>query len=591
MLCKSETQTIAIVGINSESARVLQSLLETDGIRVARIINDETEDLTQLKTIPSLNIIVNTSTNPLIAQKLKKLNLDHVDIIGGLSARLLFCAMPGDIPNAPSSDDRNRLLASLNEITNAIYLSKNTDEIFKLVLSVAIRFGGADCGSIMLIDEKKKFLRIEIAEGLDLKIIQNARPRVGKGIAGTVAKTGLPLLINGAADRATFGGDYDRPDLSSSLCVPLIIGDEVVGVLSIGSSGSTKVFTDVELRYLQKLAGLTADIIKSSKDFSNNSSYTFSLSTLKTIQDILNLPYPFEERLNLLLLKLVTVFKGEICNYYELSRDKGIFVARASSSFSMNMLKDKVVTLNDYFTREIVSKRTPLCVSVPDKSGILYKWYIVQPIVFNKQVTSVLSLHLLSDKQDLKVEAGIIAQVAEIVASEFSKNLEMESWKNQSIKLSAISELSFDLASAYSATDVTRMVTTNACLIMESESAILRLRDISGDLSVAETFSLSPNVSMSDLRRLDDRIVQQVTDTKKALLVDDLQNSRYANVCGDTISCISSLLEVRGTVIGILSLYAKKTLDLYDSRSFSAKDLDLFAKYCQQAAKAMQKFI
>jgi shikimate 5-dehydrogenase len=63
MHLKSKHHNIAIVGINRECAAVLLALIETQAARVIRIINDETEDLNELKKLPQLDIIINTTND------------------------------------------------------------------------------------------------------------------------------------------------------------------------------------------------------------------------------------------------------------------------------------------------------------------------------------------------------------------------------------------------------------------------------------------------------------------------------------------------------------------------------------------------
>jgi len=198
-LVKSKSHTIAIVGINRESAAVLSELLDAEGARVIRILNHEAEDLSDLRHYPQIDIIINTTNDVGVYRSLRKLNLPNVDILSGLSARILFSAGTRDLFQPGLTEDKNRLLNSLHEIREAIYLSKNKEELLKLVLNVAIRSSGADSGSIMLVDPQKKVLKIEIAEGLEPGIVKSTTQKVGgKGIAGTVAKTGIPLLIRGA---------------------------------------------------------------------------------------------------------------------------------------------------------------------------------------------------------------------------------------------------------------------------------------------------------------------------------------------------------------------------------------------------------
>jgi putative methionine-R-sulfoxide reductase with GAF domain len=591
MHLQSKHYNVAIVGLNRESASVLSALIETHSAQVIRILNDEIEDLHDLKNYPQLDIIINTTNNVQTYQKLKKLNLNHVDILSGLSGRLLFTTDSHGIV-ASKNEDRNKLLNSLHEIREAIYLSQNKEELLKLVLNVAIRSSMADSGSIMLLDPRKRTMRIEIAEGLGNDIVTSTTQKVGKGIAGTVAKTGKALLIKGAADRDLYASGFERKDLVSSMCAPLIIGREIVGVLSVNSKSPDRIFSPEDLLYAQNLADFSADIIKTSKEYENIAASSFSLSLLNNVRDILALKYSFDERLNLMLLKMENAFHAEICNYYEYFAEKKVFMAKASSSFNIKLIKGKKLKLNDYFSKEVIAVESTVFQCIPDKEGDNKKWYIAQPIKQNGEMTALLFLHLISPKENMKGEFAVIEKIAEMIGNELGKTQEMESIRVQSIKFSAISEVSFDLAAARNLSDLATIVISNACIILESESSILRLLNPrTGMLDVLDSFSLKSYSHLKKLEAIEARISNDVVTTRDIMLIKELDASTYGVRDVDSKSVMCMYLERNGRILGTLSLFDKKSIDLYASRSFSSKDKEIFLNFCLQVAKAFERFM
>ncbi|HEX7511440.1 MAG TPA: GAF domain-containing protein [Chitinivibrionales bacterium] len=589
---QTKHHTIAIVGINRESAAVLLTLIESQSARVVRILNDETEDLGDLKNYPHVDMIINTTNDVEVYQKLKNLNLHHADILSGLSARILFTTGRRGLIGANMNEDKSKLLGSLHEIREAIYLSKNKEELLKLVLNVAIRSSMADSGSIMLLDTRKRTLKIEIAEGLEPSIVAATRQKVGKGIAGTVAKTGKPLLIKGRADRDLYASEADRGDVVSAICAPLLIGREIVGVLSINSKAADREFSEPDLRYVQNLADFTADIIKTSKEYENIASSSFSLTLLNTVRDILALKYSFEERLNLLLLKLANTLRGEICNYYEFSPYKKVFLAKASSSFNIKLIKGKKLKLNDYFSKEVVATGTTVLQSIAEKDGYNKKWYIAQPIFTGDVLTGMLFLHLISPKDHMKEETGVLKKIAEMIGNELGKHEEMESMRVQSIKFSAISEVSFDLATARTINELANIIISNACIILEAESSILRLyNQHTGTLDVLDSFSLQSFSHVKELEAVDQRISSDVISKKETLLIKEIAKTPYAREDIDAKSVLCMYLERGGRLLGTLSLYDKKSLDLFTTRCFSHKDKEIFLNFCLQVSKALDRFI
>ena len=179
-----------------------------------------------------------------------------------------------------------------------------------------------------------------------------------------------------------------------------------------------------------------------------------------------------------------------------------------------------------------------------------------------------------------------------MIAGDLAKNLEMESIKVQSVKFSAISEVSFDLASARNLGDLANLLISHACIILEAESSILRLYDnITKKLEVLDSFSLKTYSQLKELEAVDAVISRDVILNKSVALIKDLSKSSYGWIGVDSKSVMCMYLERGGKIIGTLSLYDKKALDLYASGNFSQKDKEIFLNFCLQASKALDKFI
>ena len=133
MSLKAVNHTIAIVGINNETAALLPLLLETRSVRIVRILNHELEDLAQLSGVADLDVIIDTTNDPSVSARLRMLALSGVDVVGALSARIFFLTGRREILRGGSPADRDSILASLHEIRQAILLSKNKEELLKQI--------------------------------------------------------------------------------------------------------------------------------------------------------------------------------------------------------------------------------------------------------------------------------------------------------------------------------------------------------------------------------------------------------------------------------------------------------------------------
>jgi signal transduction histidine kinase len=114
-------------------------------------------------------------------------------------------------------------------------------------------------GSLMLLHEGRELLTISSASGLGREIVQGTRRHVGEGISGWVAKHKEPLLLVGPIKDARFSG-VGR-GIKDALCVPLMSGDDVIGVLSVSNKRGNARFTEEDLKGLVELAKPAARMV------------------------------------------------------------------------------------------------------------------------------------------------------------------------------------------------------------------------------------------------------------------------------------------------------------------------------------------
>ena len=110
--------------------------------------------------------------------------------------------------------------------------------------------------SIMLLDEKEGHLAIRAAKGLSQRIVESSRMEIGKGVSGTVAQSGEPLLVKDveADNRFAKGQSHGRYTTKSLICVPLKVGDRVIGVLNANNKSRSGSLNEYDLHILSVFA-------------------------------------------------------------------------------------------------------------------------------------------------------------------------------------------------------------------------------------------------------------------------------------------------------------------------------------------------
>jgi len=155
--------------------------------------------------------------------------------------------------------------ATLLYVGNAISSSLNPDKVLQEVLDKAIKLLDAKKGSLMLIDDETKEMRIVNACGLSDDIIAHTRIKLGEGISGKVASEGEPLLFKKGIKVADSHREKNGKEMQSAISVPVKIKDKVIGVLNISEHLDGENFTADHAGLLQMLASQAAIAIENSR--------------------------------------------------------------------------------------------------------------------------------------------------------------------------------------------------------------------------------------------------------------------------------------------------------------------------------------
>lgn len=162
-------------------------------------------------------------------------------------------------------------LSSLIDAGRAMAAYKSLEELLDAFVDLVARDLDVDRASLMLVDETTRELWIGASRGVREVDVEALRVPLGEGIAGEVALTGKPWLVESvASDPRTLA--TKRDNLSESfisapivLSVPIATGGRVLGVINVTNRRSGVPFSAKDLDYLSGLAGQAAVAIERAK--------------------------------------------------------------------------------------------------------------------------------------------------------------------------------------------------------------------------------------------------------------------------------------------------------------------------------------
>ncbi len=157
-------------------------------------------------------------------------------LYAGVSALTMLLDQEALARRVEASEQRAR--HRISEVATIYEIGQAIDQIelkrlLQLIVERAALLMDAQACSLMLVQEETGMLRVEASHGLP-DDAQDQEQEIGQGIAGRVAQTEEPMLILDAARDPRLEGVMLRPDIGSSMLVPMKNQEgRILGVLSI----------------------------------------------------------------------------------------------------------------------------------------------------------------------------------------------------------------------------------------------------------------------------------------------------------------------------------------------------------------------
>ena len=168
----------------------------------------------------------------------------------------------------PGSKTKKRAddLVALSRVSAAISSLSDLGAILRIGLHNVLDIMGGAAGGIMLLDEQTKTLSYHVYHRLSAAYAEEMHLRLGEGIAGKVAQSGRPIMV----EDISLEPSAARPDLikmeglKAFLSIPLQSKAEVLGVLNVASHVPRR-FTKRDMHLLHSVGDLLGIAIEQAK--------------------------------------------------------------------------------------------------------------------------------------------------------------------------------------------------------------------------------------------------------------------------------------------------------------------------------------
>ncbi len=168
----------------------------------------------------------------------------------------------------------------LLEVVDVVNATLNLDELLRQVAELVRKVIQYDIFAILLLEPKNDEMRIRFSIGHPQEVVQNFRTRVGQGITGLAAERREAILINDVTKEPRYIGSM--PEVRSELAVPLVVKNQVIGVLDI-EAPKRGYFSEEHARLLTLIASRIAIAIENARLYTRVSRQARTLTVLNEI--------------------------------------------------------------------------------------------------------------------------------------------------------------------------------------------------------------------------------------------------------------------------------------------------------------------
>jgi PAS domain S-box-containing protein len=152
-------------------------------------------------------------------------------------------------------------IEALYKLSSTLMEKVDLKETLHYLLSSTASFFRTDISSVRLLDQKTGLLVMEASGASPDGMGEQEDISVGEGLIGWVAREKRPILVNDVSADSRFSYlPQSRKEIHSALAAPILVGGDLIGVLSFASTGP-RVFSSEDLQMLVTISNLAASLI------------------------------------------------------------------------------------------------------------------------------------------------------------------------------------------------------------------------------------------------------------------------------------------------------------------------------------------
>lgn len=354
--------------------------------------------------------------------------------------------------------ERHARLSLLHQVSNVIHSTLDSQEALHLIITEAVRVMRATSGSIVLINPTTSILEIQASVGLPSDAAQ-LRLRVGEGITGWVARKGRPARVDDVRTDPRYV--MLKASARSELAVPLVVRDEVRGVLNVDSDRPAA-FSPADQELLEALSVEASRVIHNTWLYEQLRLKARLFESLVSVGQTINSTLNLDDALQVITREACHLMMAKMCSVLLLDDTREWLDLRASFGAGPDYLGKPRLHTGESLLGMVVRRKKPVQVDNVQTSGRYQHVAVAQregliallsvPLLFGGTAIGTLNVYTGERHSFSNEEIRILSALAELSAIAIEKArlyeriVDVEEQLRQNEKLSALGLLAAEVA-------------------------------------------------------------------------------------------------------------------------------------------------
>ncbi len=180
-------------------------------------------------------------------------------------------------------------LELIYEVSKKVGTVPRMAQLLERIIEMTQQTLKASAASILLTGENDRDLFFEAASGPVGRNLKRVRVSSENGIAGKVARTGQPMIVNSVTENKSFDQSIDKItgfETKSLICVPMVLNRRTLGVIEVLNKRDGSRFNEQDLATITSVATTAAMAIENTRLHQNLlDAYKTTITTLAAAID------------------------------------------------------------------------------------------------------------------------------------------------------------------------------------------------------------------------------------------------------------------------------------------------------------------